>query len=334
MHLRAAIIALALTTTLAHAAPRLFPGVASKQLGQLERDDHRSRLYVNDVGHEELLVLDSANEAVVTKLPAPGVQAFAIDMEGKRLAMVGGATITFVDLDTLGTRSVTVDPMPNEEALQTVAFDDRGRVYVGTRYVPPSGKHDNLMRVNADTGLVELTFGGHVNWPLLRTDPTGMTLFCGETNASPNTMRTFDVSGDEPTLLFQSPFGALGGILSDFAPYKYEGKVFVSAGSPYGVQVVSNTLEPISIWSTGAYGQDVALDGDQEAVFALAHEHVYKFNANDGQPLGIYRLPTNHSACQVAADRPGLKAFVTTRSQPYDADDCAKIVVLDTQSTK
>ena len=61
---------------------------------------------------------------------------------------------------------------------------------------------------------------------------------------------------------------------------------------------------------------------------------MFKFEARDGKPLGIYRLPYGHSPNQIAVDRAGLKAFVTTSSYPWGDPDSQKILILDTRSVK
>jgi DNA-binding beta-propeller fold protein YncE len=294
---------------------RWIEGTQSKQILSVLADPLRSRIYYGDGEKNQIVVIDSETEAVITRVQLAGKPLMMdISKDGKRLA-VACSGLSIIDLETYNATQ-----LPVGIAITSVAFDYSGQLYVTT-----SDGWGKIHKIDATTGNDLLSFGtgptlsnSIYQSAMAKTDSTGGYLYIGERGLSPASLYKFDIRGETPVFLAEDQHGAIGSNLQDMAVHKNGGYAYLACGSPYEIQEIdSSTMNKVNALPTGPYPNAVTIDPAGLIAYASANTQnfLFKFDlatkallikepllaavANDGpQPMGL------------AVDRTGNKVFI------------------------
>jgi DNA-binding beta-propeller fold protein YncE len=316
----------------ARAATHWVEGTQSKQILTILADPQRNRVYYGDAETNQIVVLDSEGESVITKIQLAGKPLMMdISKDGQKLA-VACSGLALIDLETY-----QVTQLPVSIVIASVAFDFSGQLYVTS-----SDSWGKIHKIDAATGGILLSFGSGATLSnliyqsaIVKTDTTGTYLYVGERGISPASLYKFDIRGAAPIFLAEDQHGAIGSNLQDLAIHKGGAYVYLACGSPYEIQEInSETITKVNSLSTGPYPNAVTLDptglfayasaSSQNVLFKfdlatkalLSSESLLAKQANDGpQTMGL------------AVERAGNKVFII-HGYPYGSDSHYQIQVV------
>jgi YVTN family beta-propeller protein len=164
---------------------------------------------------------------------APTNLAFSPD--GSK-AYIANSTSNFVAVFDTQSRTV-VDSFVLPEQPQDVVFGNSNRLWV-------LGE-SNIFQIDATTGAsTGSNVGGvFVYSGSLEISPDRNTLYYGDYGLSPSTMYQIDVSGTNPVLLLQTPFGTVGSNGEDLT-ISYNGATFATQSDQDRITMTSQSSEP------------------------------------------------------------------------------------------
>jgi DNA-binding beta-propeller fold protein YncE len=148
---------------------------------------------------------------------------------------------------------------------------------------------------------------------------------------------------DNPVYLGDDEHGSLGSNLKDFAVSPRYNEIYIASGSPYGIQVVdADTLEQLSIYTTGAYPAGTAISPLGDKVYGLPaspyNNYLYEYDVETDTLINEYPLLSNvlngkAVARGIAVDVFGEKAFVVHgNDHPSYASMELQVIDLNLQS--
>jgi DNA-binding beta-propeller fold protein YncE len=315
----------------AHATTHWIEGTQSKQILSILADPQRNRIYYGDGDTNQIVVLDSEGESVITKIQVAGKPLMMdISKDGKKLA-VACSGLAIIDLETY-----QVTQLPVSMIIASAAFDFAGQLYVTT-----TDSWGKIHKIDSTTGSDLLSFGTGAaltnsiyQSAMVKTDNTGTYLYAGERGLSPASLYKFDIRGPAPIFLAEDQHGAIGSNLQDLAIHNAGTYVYLACGAPYEIQeIYSATITKVNSLTTGPYPNAVSIDPTGLFAYATASSQnvLFKFDlatkvllssedllarqANDGpQTMGL------------AVDRTGNKVFII-HGYPYGSDSHYQIQV-------
>lgn len=316
----------------AHAATHWIEGTQSKQILSIMADPQRNRVYYCDAETNQIVVLDSEGESIITKIQLAG-QPLMMDLskDGQKLA-VACSGLALIDLETF-----QVTQLPVSMVIASVAFDFAGQLYVTT-----SDSWGKNHKIDAATGSVLLSFGTGTTLSnaiyqsaIVKTDITGTYLYAGERGLSPASLYKFDIRGTAPIFLAEDQHGSIGSNLQDLAIHKSGAYVYLACGSPYEIQEInSETITRVNSLSTGPYPNAVTLDPKGLFAYASANSQnvLFKFDLTTKALLSSENLLAKQAndgpqTMGLAVDRTGSKIFIIHGS-PYGSDSHYQIQVV------
>lgn len=316
----------------AHAATHWVDGTQSKQILSILADPQRNRVYYGDAETNQIVVLDSEGESVITKIQLAGKPLMMdISKDGQKLAVACGG-LSLIDLE-----SFQVTQLPVSKFIASVAFDFAGQLYVTT-----SDSWGKIHKIDAATGGTLLSFGTGAalsnliyQSAIVKTDTTGTYLFAGERGLSPASLYKFDIRGTAPIFLAEDQHGAIGSNLQDLAIHKGGAHLYLACGSPYEIQEInSDTITKVNSLSTGPYPNAVTLDPTGLIAYASANSQnvLFKFDLTTKALLSSENLLAKQAndgpqAMGLAVDRSGNKVFII-HGYPYGTDSHFQIQVV------
>jgi DNA-binding beta-propeller fold protein YncE len=306
-------------------------GTQSKQILSILADPQRNRVYYGDGETNQLVVLDSGTETVVTKVQLSGKPVMMdISKDGKKLAVACGG-MAIIDLDTY-----QVTQLPMSLAIASVAFD-----YAGQLYVTTSDSWGKIHKIDSATGSDLLSFGAGASLAnliyqsaIVKSDSTGTYLYVGERGLSPASLYKFDIRGSAPIFLAEDQHGAIGSNLQDLAVHKGGAYVYLACGAPYEIQGIdSTTITKVASLTTGPYPNAVTIDPTGLIAYASANSQniLFKFDLTTKALLSSEVLLTKGSndgpqAMGLAVEKTGNKVFVV-HGYPYGTESHYQIQV-------
>lgn len=316
----------------AQAATHWIEGTQSKQILSILADPQRNRVYYGDAETNQIVVVDSEGEAVITRIQLAGKPLMMdISKDGQKLA-VACSGLAIVDLETF-----QVTQLPVNLVISSVAFDFAGQLYVTT-----GDSWGKIHKIDAATGGILLSFGtgGALSntiyqSAIVRTDTTGTYLYAGERGLSPASLYKFDIRGTVPVFLAEDQHGAIGSNLQDLAIHKGGASVYLACGSPYEIQEInSETITKVNSLSTGPYPNAVTLDPTGLFAYASANSQnvLFKFDLTTKVLLSSETLLARQAndgpqTMGLAVDRTGSKVFII-HGYPYGSDSHYQIQVV------
>ncbi len=234
---------------------------------------------------------------------APTNLAFSPD--GSK-AYIANSTSNFVAVfDTLS--RTLIDSFALPEHPQDVVFGNSNRLWV-------LGK-SNIFQIDATTGTsTGPNVGGvFVYSGSLEISPDRNTLYYGDYGLSPSTLYKIDVSGINPVLLLQTPFGTVGSNGEDLT-ISYNGSYICytvgSGQNNYDIaKFRTSDFASLGSFVTGPYPQAMAWSPDDVVAYASVHTlpGIMAFDANTFLLLGTMSGPD--VASKLAADSTGRYLF-------------------------
>lgn len=316
----------------ARAATHWIEGTQSKQILTILADPQRNRVYYGDAETNQIVVLDSEGESVITKIQLAGKPLMMdISKDGQKLA-VACSGLALIDLETF-----QVTQLPVGKVIASVAFD-----YAGQLYVTTSDSWGKIHKLDAATGGILLSFGTGAalansiyQSAIVKTDTTGTYLYVGERGLSPVSLYKFDIRGTTPVFLAEDQHGTIGSNLQDLAIHKGGANVYLACGSPYEIQEISSeTIAKVNSLSTGPFPNAVTLDPTGLFAYASANSQnvLFKFDLTTKTLLSSETLLAKQAndgpqAMGLAVDRAGNKVFIV-HGNPYGSDSHFQIQVV------
>jgi DNA-binding beta-propeller fold protein YncE len=313
-------IAFVLASVLCFATPSLsethwIEGTQSKQIQSILADPLRSRIYYGDGEKNQIVVIDSETEVVITRVQLAGKPLMMdISKDGKKLA-VACSGLSIIDLETYN-----VTQLPVGIAIASVAFDYSGQLYVTT-----SEGWGKIHKIDATTGSDLLSFGTGPSLSnsiyqsaLVKTDSTGTYLYVGERGLSPASLHKFDIRGASPVFMAEDQHGAIGSNLQDMAVHKDGKNVYLACGSPYEIQEIdSSTIIKLNALPTGPYPNAVTIDPAGLVAYASANTQNFLFKFDlatkalmSKEPLLAAVANDGPQSTGLVVDRTGNKVFI------------------------
>jgi hypothetical protein len=316
----------------ASAATHWIEGTQSKQILSILADPQRSRVYYGDADTNQIVVLDSEGESVISKIQLTGKPLMMdISKDGKKLA-VACTGLAIIDLETY-----QVTQLPVSVAIASVAFDFAGQLYVTT-----TDSWGKIHKIDSTTGGDLLSFGPGTaltnsiyQSAIVKTDNTGTFLYVGERGLSPASLYKFDIRGTAPIFLAEDQHGAIGSNLQDLVIHKNGASVYLACGAPYEIQEInSETITRVNSLSTGPYPNAVAIDPTGLIAYASANTQnvLFKFDLSTklllrSETLLAKQANDGPQAMGLAVDRTGTKVFII-HGYPYGTDSHFQIQVV------
>jgi DNA-binding beta-propeller fold protein YncE len=304
---KALLILLSLLCSLsAYAESRWVTGTHSEELGMVLSDRIRPRIYLADSANGELVVIDSTTEEVVKRIAVDvSITDMAISKHNKRLDVVANGTVYSIELNKLSViRTYNIPTDDGGKPVRSVAFNHNNQIFaVSLNGDSEYDLRSDIYLLNWSGTEVITTFVGDATHGfytgLLKTDPTGTILYVGEQGVSPMSIHKFDVQNyDNPVYLGDDEHGSLGSNLKDFAVSPRYNEIYIASGSPYGIQVVdADTLEQLSIYTTGAYPAGTAISPLGDKVYGLPaspyNNYLYEYDVETDTLINEYPLLSN-----------------------------------------
>jgi len=316
----------------ARAATHWIEGTQSKQILSILADPQRNRVYYGDAETNQIVVIDSEGESVITKIQLAGKPLMMdISKDGQKLA-VACSGLALIDLETY-----QVTQLPVSMVIASVTFDFAGQLYATT-----SDSWGKIHKIDAATGSVLLSFGAGATLSnsiyqsaIVKTDTTGTYLYAGERGLSPASLYKFDIRGTAPLFLAEDQHGAIGSNLQDLAIHKGGAYVYLACGAPYEIQEInSETITKANSLSTGPYPNAVTLDPTGLFAYASANSQnvLFKFDLTTKALLSSEILLSTQAndgpqTMGLAVDRTGNKVFII-HGYPYGSDSHYQIQVV------
>jgi len=243
-----------------------------------------------------------------------------------------------VNLETLDAESFSI----NDLLVESLTFDFREDVYFVTRYSAP----DHIYHLRSNLTDIVDTFGvgenlsEPVNFGLLRTDPTGVSLFVGQRDISPARIDKFDVTTDTPVFLGRTVHSgqySIGSSMEDFAISPTHDELYVATTdfTPAIKVVDTTTLYRLVDFETVDQPVGVSIDRVGKELLAITNNFytnkMYRFKLKPRGLLKEYDLLSDvwHGHGQprgVAFDQQGKKAFIIHGHPDYEE---MKVQVVD-----
>lgn len=328
---------LVLAASSAWSGNRWIEETVSTDLREVVRDDLRDRVYVADVGANEVLVIDTLSESVVERVPVPWqLRDLALSKDGEYL--VAGTLFHFVKVDLETFESETIPhPQGFPLGLSRLTLHSSGLVVA-------LGFDTIAFVVDLDAGAVVNSFGhGHgrglFDSSQLKTDASGDTLWIVSGGGNRRVFK-FDISDPLNPIKVGEESSTEPTFLRDFVISPTRDELYLSYGYPYGVQVY-DALALADIGFLPGERGPAALDVDPagEGVFfptrpASPDPRVYHYSTDTHELLAEYPLEVREHNGAVrpqglAIDRRGRKLFISHGTDPWIRHPELRIQVVD-----
>lgn len=313
------------TVAPAHATTFLISGA----LANVITDPFRSRLYVADIGSNDVIVLNTTTDEVVARVDV-GSRPYGMDVsaDGKELyvAIRGENALAIISLGDLTlSRKIQLTTQPYD-----VAAGPLGLVYVTS---DDNYGYPRVIDTIHDRELGKITSAGQIyTQSLLRVSSDRTQLYVGQGGGlSYAAIFQFKIIGSNATWLRTADGGSN---LGDFQVSPDGSRVYVASGAsavltaPYDITVFSTTnMSLIGTLHTTSYPNSVSLALNGRLVFGT-HDtaEVRSFNATTFGIINAY--PTGSEAIQVRAREDGKKVYLMTGG--YYEGNTRYVEVLDT----
>jgi DNA-binding beta-propeller fold protein YncE len=202
-----------------------------------------------------------------------------------------------------------------------VEYGQRGQLYVlGT---------DTISQIDAVTGAPAGPDVGS-SWMVysgeMAISPDRQTLYYADYGLSPASLYQFDVSGDEPNLLWESPHGGHGSNGQDLA-LSHDGS-FISYACGYGqggyqiAKYLTSNMAIEGVFPTGAYPREITFSPD-DAVAYTVHTSGLIDTWSTSTFLTMGTISTTGEAAELMVDRSAQHLFAAFT--PYSGDPVLRV---------
>lgn len=186
----------------------------------------------------------------------------------------------------------------------------------GRLYVTPASQSTGIMQVDSNTGdyLGDFSFGVSIYMGgALEISPDHNTLYFGNSGLSPGTLAKYDVSTEEPSLLYKNPHGDLGSNGQDLA-LSHDGEfISYAVGSGNGLgytiyKIRSSDFAVLGEFATGAYPREITFSSDDAVAYAVhTTGEIDLFDTQTFLSLGT--VLTSGQATELIVDQSGSRLF-------------------------
>lgn len=267
----------------------------------------QSLMYATIPSQNSIAIINT-NTLVVedTLFVGSGAANLAFSPDGSK-AYIANSTSNFVVVFDTQTRMV-IDSFLLSEQPQDVVFGTLNRLWVLGQ--------SQIFQIDATNGAStgpSVTNPPYIYGGSLEISPDRNTLYYGDYGLSPSTMYKIDVSGTNPVLLLQTPFGTVGSNGEDLTLSHNGSYICYTVGSGQNSYDIAKfrTSDFASLGSfvTGPYPQALAFSPDDLVVYASVNtaSGIKAFDANSFLFLGTMSGPD--VATKLAVDSTGRYLF-------------------------
>jgi YVTN family beta-propeller protein len=303
-------------------------------------DPARHRIYASANAQNEVVAIDTDTLTVLKRIPVGnGPAGMALSVDGTKLyvALAGSeeqqAPLAMAVIDTATLTALA--NVPIDEPAWQIAAGLGNRLYITSTY-------GGLYQVDATSGRAEATVDLHTySDGLLQISPDRKTLYFGDTNISPSTIKRFNVATAKPALE-QSLSGSTVGDYGDDLKLSHNGKVLCY--STFGgnrQQPETDEIDPANF--TVRYGEFqlnstpsyLSFSPDDKVLYEYAPmtNTVDFFNTATFAQIGSIYVP-NETAAALITDSTGRYLFFAKNQasiEVYDLQGSAPVSLYGTE---
>ncbi|MHB0998796.1 MAG: chitobiase/beta-hexosaminidase C-terminal domain-containing protein [Armatimonadota bacterium] len=248
-------------------------------------DSDNGRLYATVISQNSVAVIDTGSlELIATVQIGSKPTGLALSNDGSRLFVANSGAYEIAVMDTNSFTKIKSIQTPYYPYDIEVGLND----YL---YVTPgnTGSYEEIMQIDGKTGqfLGHFSLGVFVYYcGFLQISPDKKTLYFGNTGLSPATLAKYDVSTNDPLLLYVSPHGSLGSNGTDLA-LSHDGKSIyftVGSGNSSGYSIAKFRTSDMSVEGTfdcGPYPRQITLNADDSIAYVVhTSGHIDMFDTN------------------------------------------------------
>ena len=283
-------------------------------------------MYASVPSLNSVVAIDTQSLAILsTTFVGSNPTGMALSNDGSRLYVANSSSNFVGVMDTQSNQ--LVNSLAVSGSVRDVEVGRDGRLYVLT--------DSSLTQHDPETGAsIGPNVSAHVYGGELAISPDKNTLYYADYGLSPASLYKYDVSGNTPQLLWESPHGGTSGSNGQDLAISHDGSFisYAAGAGQIGYSIAKYRTSDMQIegsFNTGAYPREITFSPDDAVAYTVnTSGNVKMWDTQTFLSLGQFSI--GGEASELAVDASGRYLFAALNGNYWNADDTGRLLVIDT----